>query len=172
MPALDRERLDEIVAAVCERLEGEWLLIGGAIAALWFEPRRTTEDVDILGLKGTSSERLALFELADSLGLPVESMNSAADFFVQRIPDWREHLVPFRSGAKGTVYRPSATLFLLLKIGRLDERDLEDCRALIAAKTEAFDRRRVLAAIDALDETADPAVIARRDELRRLFSLP
>ena len=84
-------------------------MIGGAIASLWFDPRRTTEDVDIMGLGGTPSERLALLELADSLGLPVESLNSAADYFVQRIADWRAQLVPFRSGAKGVVYRPTAT---------------------------------------------------------------
>ena len=169
MPTLDRDRLDAILTAVCERLDGEWLLIGGAIAALWFEPRRTTEDVDIVGLAGKPSERLALFELADSLGLPVESMNSAADFFVHRIPDWRSQLVLFRSGAKGRVFRPTATLFLLLKVRRLDERDLEDCRALIASG-ERFEATRVSEAIDALPPPADEDVAARRTELRRLVS--
>src|SRR3989442_906774 len=52
VPVLDRERLDAIVAAIGDQLEGEWLLIGGALAALWFAPRRTTEDVDIVGLRG------------------------------------------------------------------------------------------------------------------------
>src|SRR2546422_846854 len=67
VPVLDRERLDAIVAAIGDQLEGEWLLIGGALAALWFAPRRTTEDVDIVGLRGDPSERVALLELADSL---------------------------------------------------------------------------------------------------------
>jgi hypothetical protein len=168
VPTFDRERLDALVSAVCDRLEGEWLLIGGAVAALWFDPRRTTEDVDIMGLGGTSSERLALLELADSLGLPVESMNSAADFFVQRIADWRAQLVPFRSGAKSVVYRPTATLFLLLKVRRLDERDLGDCRALVATG-ESFDRARVTAALDALPAPPDTALAARRAELRALI---
>lgn len=168
VPTLDRDRLDAIVTAVCDRLEGDWLLIGGAIAALWFEPRRTTEDVDILGVAGKASDRFALFALADSLGIPIESMNSAADFFVQRIPDWQSQMVLFRSGPKGRVFRPTATLFLLLKLGRLDERDLDDCRALITFG-ETFDRPRVSAALDALPAPADADVAARRLELRELI---
>ncbi len=169
MPTLDRDRLDAIVTSVCDRLEGEWLIIGGAIVALWFAPRRTTEDVDIIGLGGTAAERLSLMQLADSLGLPVESMNSAADFFVHRIADWRDQLVLFRKGAKGAVFRPSATLFLLLKVRRLDERDLEDCRGVIASG-EAFDRGRIAMEIAALPAAADEEVARRRDELRRLVS--
>ena len=169
MPVLDRERLDEIVTAVCDRLEGEWLLIGGALVALWLAPRRTTEDVDIMGLGGTTAERLALMQLAQSLGLPVESVNSAADFFVQRIPDWRDHLVPFRSGLKASVLRPTATLFLLLKIGRLDEQDLEDCRAVLATG-EAIDRDRVARSIDSLPTAPNTEHAARRAELQRLLA--
>lgn len=168
VPVLDRDRLDAIVTAICEQLDGEWLVIGGAIVSLWLEPRRTTEDVDVLGLGGTPRERLALLELGDSLGLPVESLNSAADFFVQRIPDWREHLVRFRSGAKGTVFRPDGTLFLLLKLRRMDERDLDDCKALVVSG-EPFDRARILAAIGSLPVPSDATVASRRAELRRLL---
>ena len=169
MPTLDRDRLDAIVNAVVEKLEGDWLLIGGAIAALWFAPRRTTIDVDILGLGGTPGERLALMELADSLGLPVESMNSAADFFVQRIPDWRKELVLFRSGPKARVFRPSTTLFILLKIRRLDERDLEDCIGALGT-SDPIDKTRILAALDALPPPADEFASKRRADLRRRIS--
>lgn len=163
----DRDQLEAVVTAICERLDGEWLLIGGAIAALWFSPRRTTEDVDIVGLRGEASERYAVLEFASSLGLPVESMNSAADYFIRRIPDWRDHLVLFRHGARGRVYRPTATLFLLLKLRRLDERDLEDSRTLVATG-EPFDRVRVQQALDALSPAADENIAARRLELSRL----
>ncbi len=165
---LDRDRLDAIVNAICERLDGEWLLVGGALVSLWLESRRTTEDVDVLGLDGSARERLALLELGDSLGLPVEALNSAADFFVKRIPDWRDHLVLFRKGPKGSVFRPDGTLFLLLKLRRLDERDLEDCRALVDAG-EPFDRARVLSALDRLPPPADDAVSSRREILRTLM---
>jgi hypothetical protein len=65
---LDRARLERVVEAIAERLPGDWLLVGGALVALWLEPRRTTEDVDIVGLGGTTDERLALLRLAAELG--------------------------------------------------------------------------------------------------------
>jgi hypothetical protein len=68
---LDRAGIERIVAAVADELPGDRLLVGGALAALWLEPRRVTEDVDIVGLGGAGAERLALLELADRLGLPV-----------------------------------------------------------------------------------------------------
>ena len=86
---LDRDRLEELLQAMAERLEGDWLLVGGALVALWLEPRRITEDIDIVGLGGTQGERLSLMEFAESQGLPIETVNSAVDFFVQRIPGWR-----------------------------------------------------------------------------------
>ena len=56
---MDHDRLTEIVHAIGERLDGEWLLIGGAVVSLWLEPRRTTDDVDVIGLAGTPEERRA-----------------------------------------------------------------------------------------------------------------
>ena len=170
MSVLDRERLDALVTRICEELDGEWLLIGGAIVALWLQARRTTEDVDIIGLAGTSRQRLALMSLAEAEGLPVEAVNSAADFFVERVDGWRSHLVVFREGKRGTVYRPDATLFLLLKIHRLDEQDLSDCAALLASG-EPFDAARVRTEIRDLPVAASREQGARRAELLRLVGL-
>jgi hypothetical protein len=166
---LDRNRLQQVVEAVAERLAGDWLLIGGALAALWLEPRRTTEDVDIVGLVGTIDERLALMRLAAELGLPVEALNSAADFFVRRIDGWRDELELFRAGTKGRIYRPTVTLFLLLKLERLTEHDLADCLAAVArarAERLRFDPGRVLAALDALPPAGAPDLGERRQRLR------
>lgn len=170
---LDRSRLDEIVSAIADRLDGDWLLIGGALVSLWLRPGRSTEDVDVIGLAGTPAERLALMNLAVDLGLPIEAVNSAADFFVQRIAGWREEIVVFRTGARGRVFRPTATLFLLLKITRLSASDLADCLAVIAeagsAATERLDLPRVLGALDALPASTDHALASRRAELRRIL---
>jgi hypothetical protein len=166
---LERAGLERVVDAVAERLAGEWLLVGGALVALWLESRRTTEDIDILGLQGTAEERWALMELAVELGLPVEAVNSAADFFVRRIEGWRDELEPFRHGARGRVYRPTVTLFLLLKLARLSEQDLADCLAAIGrARTERlrFDPGRVLEALAALPLPGDGALAGRRAALR------
>jgi len=115
---MDGERIRAIVHEIGERLEGDWLLIGGGLVALWIEPGRTTEDLDIVGMAGCDDPRLALLQLADDLGLPVETLNSAADFFVQRIDGWEREVELLQRGSVGRIFRPSATLFLLLKVGR------------------------------------------------------
>jgi len=161
--AIDRVFVGRFLALAAERLTGEWLLIGGAAAAAWFRDDRVTEDIDLIGLLGTQDERFALMELAGEAGLPIEAVNSAADFFVRKIPDWRAHLVPLVA-ARATIYRPSATLFLLLKLERLSESDLDDCVRLLAYG-EPLDAPRVRARLDALPATADAALGARRRAL-------
>lgn len=107
-------------------------------------------------------------ELAAEAGLPVEAVNSAADFFVRKIADWRTQLVPFVR-RRATIYRPNATLFLLLKLERLSAVDLEDCLGLLAhcrATGELVDAERVRARLDALPATDDVALRDRRARLR------
>lgn len=166
---LDRARLEVIVQAVADRLPGDWLLVGGGLVSLWLEPRRVTEDVDLVGIDGSGADRFALLGLAVDLGLPVEALNSAADFFVHRIADWRHHLELFRAGGRGRIYRPSATLFLLLKLRRLSNQDLADCIALLdraAVEGWPVEANRVVADIDALPDAPDAEVLARRTQLR------
>ena len=165
----DSARVEKFLEVVGERLEGQWLLVGGAAAAAWFAPGRTTEDLDIIGLSGSQQDRFALMELAANEGLPIEAVNSAADFFVRRIPSWRSHLVELHRGTKATIYRPDPTLFLRLKIGRLSEIDLGDCLALLGhcrrtGDTVAIDE--VLDALGSLAATDDEALRKRRERLR------
>jgi len=165
---LDRGRIERVLQAVCDRLDGEFVLIGGALVAVWLEPRRVTEDIDLVGIAGTAAERFSLMQLADELGLPIEAVNSAADFFLFRIEGWRSELEPLQVGPRATIYRPSATLFLLLKLGRLSEQDLDDCLALLT-KVDAdglpLDRARVGRALEALGATEDLARSGRRARL-------
>ena len=172
---LDRERIERLLLAATAQLEGDWLLVGGALVSIWLEPRRVTEDVDLIGLAGTAQERMALMQLAESQGLPIEAVNSAADFFVHRIPGWRDEIRLLRSGANARIHRPTPTLFLLLKIGRLSEQDLGDCMLLRKYEArciaegnheDALDTRRVLDAVAALAPTVDEALATRRDTLR------
>jgi hypothetical protein len=168
----DRTRIEAFLALASEQLEGEWLLIGGAAAAAWFSMARTTEDVDLIGLAGTPGERLALMNLAGRAGLPVEAVNSAADFFVRRIDGWRDEIVPLVRGSCATIYRPTATLFLLLKVERLTAIDLDDCIALLkhcAVTEEPVDRERVRARIFTLPPTADVGQQERRAVLETLL---
>ncbi len=172
-PRFDRAAVGRLLALAAERLDGDWLLIGGAAAAAWFRDDRVTEDVDLIGMAGTQSERFALMELASEAGLPVEAVNSAADFFVRKILDWREQLVPLLAG-RATIYRPNATLFLLLKVERLSESDLDDCTRLVAhcaATGEEIDAGRVRDRLAALPATQDAALEARRAVLTRALAI-
>lgn len=165
---LDRKRIEALLRAAVQRLEGEWLLLGGALVVTWLDPRRRTEDVDLVGLKGTQSERLALLELAAEEGLPVEAVNSAADFFVRQVPDWEERHVPFRKGKSARIDRPTATLFIELKMRRLSQRDLSDCRLVLRkAPAREIDVPLLRQRLDALPPTEDLVLARRRKMLRR-----
>ncbi len=164
----DRSRILALLELAGERLDGEWLLIGGGAAAAWFAPGRTTEDLDLIGLGGTQAERFALMELAANAEIPIEAVNSAADFFVRRIEGWRGQLIELHRGPRATIYRPTATLFLLLKIGRLSAVDLDDCLALlkhIEGSNEPVDHGRVREQLRALPPSEDAALELRRAAL-------
>ena len=166
---LDRDRIRRFLDAASRRLSGEWLLVGGAAAAVWFSEGRVTEDIDLVGLEGTPGERLRLMELAAEEGLPVEAVNSAADFFLRRIEGWRDHIEPLLRGPSATIHRPDATLFLLLKCSRLSEIDLGDCLALLGfvrAHGLALDSARVLRALLPLPDSDDEALRLRRARLQ------
>jgi len=169
---MDQKRLAEIVSALADRVEGDWLLVGGAAAALWFAPRRTTQDLDIVAFDDAPSRRMALFDAMVELSLPIEAVNSAADFFVKRIEGWRDHVELLRAGARGNVYRPDATLFLLSKIGRLSQTDLADCLALLRLVRRdrlLLDVTRLIAAIERLTppDAEGAPVVERRARLMR-----
>ena len=165
---LDRARIEQLLARAADTLDGDWMLVGDAAAALWFSPERTTQDIDLVKPTSSNDDRLRLMEVAEAEGLPVESVNSAADFALRRIPDWNRDAVLLRSGKTARIYRPSPTVFVLSKLRRLGEQDLDDCVALLAwcaRHHEAIDRDRVRAALDALPETVDRALIERRSQL-------
>lgn len=164
---LDRARINQLLDALVDQLDGDWLLVGGALAALWRTGARKTEDVDLVPMAAGAS-RGALLEAAFRMGLPVEAVNSAADFFVHRIPGWQTGTSLLKSGAKGRVFRPSWTVFVLLKMGRLSGADLEDCLDLLgrADVWAEIDASRLLSALGELPSTADAALAHRRERLR------
>jgi hypothetical protein len=104
--------------------------------------------------------------------MPVEAVNSAADYFVHRIPDWHRHVTPFLAGKASTIFRPDATLFLLLKVDRMSEQDFEDCRLLLehcAREGTELDVPRVLAAATASRQESQPGAGNRRRQLSELL---
>jgi hypothetical protein len=149
---LDRDRIERFLDRAARELTGRWVVVGGAAAAVWFAAERTTQDIDIIGSDGTNAERLHLLEVADAEGLPIETVNTGADYYVRRTAGWDTEVIELRRGANATIYRPTATMYLLLKLARLSEQDLDDCLALLAwcaATGEPIDRARIAAALTA-----------------------
>ena len=161
--------LSQLLQRLTNELEGDWLLVGGSLVALWLNEHRVTEDIDLVGVPGTNEQRYALIEFCTNSGLPAELMNSAADYFLRKIPDWTAHTIPFMSGQRGRILRPTTTLFVLLKLTRLSETDLDDCRSLLNHdQREPIDAPRVLTALAGLPHTDDDELSARRELLRQL----
>lgn len=42
---LDRTRFERFLARAADALVDDWVLVGGAAAAVWFAPGRVTEDI-------------------------------------------------------------------------------------------------------------------------------
>ena len=124
--------LEKISNTAADELKGDWVLIGGTLLPALGIDHRVTTDIDLVSLEsGESNESvkstLQLMQLAENMGLAIETINQAALYFLEKIPGYRDSLVLLHTGKKGRIYRPNATLFLLLKIKRLSESDLQDC---------------------------------------------
>lgn len=149
-----------------ERLEGDWVIVGGSVIAFLGISERVTLDIDIAGLGEASQKHtVTLMEIARELGLPVEAINQAAAFFLERIPEWRSSLVEIHSGRKARFFRPDVNLYLKLKIARLSESDLSDCLHMLRfaqQHQESLRKSELLDAIASKRATSDHAPLLER----------
>ncbi len=147
MTISDQTKLRRFLKLAGDRLDGGWVIMGGAVLPLLGVSRRVTLDIDLAAMDEASSKQtLILMDIAESLGEPVDAVNQAGAFFLNKIKGWRKHLVPLHQGRRATLYRPDATLYVLLKINRMSESDLDDCLAMLsfARKTgEPLDAARL-----------------------------
>lgn len=167
-PTIDRKVVEELIQRASEQLEGDWILVGGALALVWLDSPRATRDVDLFSKRGTLTDRLALMDLAVALHLPIEAVNPAADYFVRKIPGWDHMVEPLCRGSRATVFRPTPTLFVLLKMHRLSESDLDDCELLFRRASEhrwAIDAARLKIEALSWTSTNDAFLQARRQKL-------
>ncbi len=152
MIAIDQTLLGRFVTLAVERLEGDWVVLGGTVLPLLGIEHRVTLDIDVAGPETAGNrELLILMGIADELGLPVETINQAATYFLHRVPDWPALLVPLQTSDKASVLRPNATLFIQLKLARLSETDLSDCLHMLgfARRTsEVVDLTRLRLVLD------------------------
>jgi hypothetical protein len=128
MKPLNRATLNKFIKQAGDQLEGEWVVIGGTVLPLLGIDYRSTVDIDFICLKNQgNAQLLQLMEIAEGLGLPVETINQAGALFLLRIADFKDHLKILYKGKKARIYRPDGKLFFQLKIARLSETDLTDC---------------------------------------------
>jgi hypothetical protein len=169
---IDAATLARFVALASERLEGDWVVIGGAVLPLLGIAHRVTLDIDVAGPDEADMRQMnVLLEIGEELGLPIGAVNQAGSYFLHRIEGWAGHLVPVRRGRRATVHVPDATLFLLLKARRLTETDLADCEKVVEwarAHGKPIDVERLRADVGAARESATGD---RRDRLGRLLDL-
>jgi len=124
--------LERFLKLAGERLRGDWVVIGGCVLPLRGVEHRVTLDIDVAGPERAGmKDTLLLLEIAEELGLPVEAINQAGALFLRRIPDWESNLIEIHRGPEAVIHVPDATLFLLLKINRLSEVDLDDCITML-----------------------------------------
>ena len=125
---LNSKILAEFLKRAGERLEGEWLLVGGTLLPAVGIDVRSTVDIDFLGLgKNEGGHALELMEIAESLGLSVETVNQAASFFLKKAGYDRSDLIVLFKGSAATIFRPSLLLYFKLKLARFTETDQVDC---------------------------------------------
>ncbi len=129
MKNLNPALLRKFLRVAGDKLKGKWLLVGGTLLPAVGIEIRSTVDIDLIGLgEREMTQNLELMELAESLGLAVESVNQAAAFFLKKTGYMLEDLLVLHKGKQATIFRPSLALYWKLKAGRLTESDFEDCR--------------------------------------------
>lgn len=132
MKEINQAILKRFLKIAGSQLVGDWVILGGSVLPLLGIEKRVTLDIDLAAKsKIGNKEQMKLFEIAESLDLPVEAINTAAGYFLHKIKGWEDCLVLLYEGKKCRFYRPSASLFIQLKITRLSESDYSDCLEMI-----------------------------------------
>src|SRR4051812_21477644 len=122
MKPVTRKVLKKLIQLAGDRLEGKWVLLGGTLLPALGVEYRVTTDIDLVGLGASEqAQTLALMGLSEELGLPVETINQAAGYFLMKLRPFDEHLLILHKGKKAEIYRPDLFLFLMLKIARFSE---------------------------------------------------
>lgn len=129
MTNLTSALLKKFLKLASEELEGEWLLVGGTLLPAVGIDIRPTIDIDLIGLGPKEKmQNLELMALAEKLGLSIETINQAAEFFVAKKKPSKSDMIKLLAGRKVTIYRPTVAFYWSLKLSRLTENDYMDCQ--------------------------------------------
>lgn len=117
----------KLLNLILQHLEGDWILVGGALLHFLGITNRETLDIDLVPMdKVTNEDQLKVMDIAMKNGFPPETINFAAEYFVKKEKNWKKQLVLLKETKKAKIYRPSKKLFKQLKKRRGSEIDLLD----------------------------------------------
>lgn len=151
MNQFDSKLLKNFLKLAGETLSGNWVLLGGTVLPALGVEHRTTTDIDFVGLSEKEKlQQIRVMQIAEDLGLAVESINAAASYFFSKAKPQKEDLVCLHQGKSATIFRPSATFYILLKLQRFSESDQLDCVEMLKyalSQNEKVDKIRVKNAV-------------------------
>jgi hypothetical protein len=176
MKNLDSALLKKFLHFAGEKLSGQWILVGGTLLPAVGIDARATVDIDLIGLGATeSAQTLELMTIAESLSLPVDTINQAAAFFLNKVGYRESDLLLLHEGDNAKMFRPSAVLYIKLKSARMTESDFIDCKNYFSfcEKNGDFVDKKIIATTiaRALKNSASEEVQARLHDLKRALKI-
>lgn len=132
--SLPAPRVRLLLDEICGKMGGSWLLTGGALVMLEFDPKREAHNIDLVAIQpkeGVMALQRQIDSLAHPLGFGSNAVRTLAEGYLLEVPDWDRHTVELRSFSMGRLLRPDLTLFVYLKLRRGTDRDLYDIRAAV-----------------------------------------
>lgn len=165
---LNSKILIKIADKISNEVAGEWLIFGGSSLYLLGIDSRGTIDVDIASFQiSTNEDTLKLMTIAESLNLPVETINQAGSFFLNKIENWQSRCQLFKKGKIGKVYIPSLDLYIGLKASRMSESDLSDCIAYL----NWSENKKVQIDLDPTIETLRKIILSANPEQKKRIQI-
>lgn len=126
---MDSTKINTLIDQLLEALDGDWLLVGGALLHVLGISDRYTLDVDLVPLQEvTNKDQLKAIDVAVKNNLPPESINFAAEYFVKKQKNWKREIILLKQTKSARLFRPSRKLFKKLKLARGSEADLLDIK--------------------------------------------
>ncbi|HPI40032.1 MAG TPA: hypothetical protein PLJ21_04460 [Pseudobdellovibrionaceae bacterium] len=171
MKVLNSKIMKEFLNKASQRLKGEWLLVGGTLLPALGLDIRATADIDFIGLSSLEQgQQLELMQIAEDLGLSIETVNQAALFFVEKAKISKGDKILLLQSKNNKIYRPTVEFYWKLKLARFSETDLLDCQHYYQWAQhfgDAIDRNKLLKLIsEVLKQPCSKEKNLRMEKLR------
>jgi hypothetical protein len=125
--SMNSSEIIKLYKSIIKEITGSWLLTGGALLNVLGFSDRETLDIDMVPLDDIrNKDQLMIMDIAAGCGLPPETINFAAEYYVKKQNNWKNEIIVIFKNDKCCIYRPTKKLFRALKEARGTETDLAD----------------------------------------------